>query len=254
MLTRDPQHFLWAAQLLADMGYQEVNLNAGCPSGTVTAKGKGAGILRDVAALDAFLQEICANSPLPVSVKTRIGFASPQEWDALLTVYAKHPLKRLILHPRTCKERYDPGTIHRECWQVACERYPGELVFNGDLFTPEEVAALLQDSPRTAGVMLGRGLVAQPALARMLKGGEPLRREELVRFHDRLVQELSQVYEPNIVFMKLRVVMKHLACCFADTGKLEKEIRKSRRLDELLDTDRRLFERCGLKELPAFVP
>lgn len=253
VLTRDPEHFLWAAKLLADMGYDEANLNAGCPSGTVTAKGKGAGVLRDVEQLDRFLDAVCAQSPIPVSVKTRIGFYSTDEWDALLKVYARYPLKMLIVHPRTCKDRYDPGTVEHAAWLHACESYPGRLVFNGDLFTPADVAQLLQTS-HADGVMLGRGLVANPALARVLGGGAALQKQELVHFHDRLAQELQQQYQPDIVFMKLRVVMKHLACCFEGADKLEKQIRKTRRLEDLLSVDACLFDTCELKPTPAFVP
>lgn len=254
ILTRDEEHFLWAASLLAEMGYTEVNLNAGCPSGTVTAKGKGAGILRDVKELGYFLEDICTHSPLPVSVKTRIGFGSPEEWEQLLNMYAQYPLKRLIIHPRTCRERYAPGTIHRECWQMAREIYHGEMVFNGDLFSKEDIQSFQKDDPLLSGVMLGRGLVANPALARETLGGEPITKEEIVRFHAVLTDEMLKMYQPNIVFMKMRVVMKHLACCFDETKKLEKQIRKSRTLEELLAVDRQLFDTCELKEKPCFIP
>jgi len=254
ILTKEEEHFLWAARMMADLGYTEVNLNAGCPSGTVTAKGKGAGFLRESKMLDYFLEDVCAHSPIPVSVKTRIGFDSPEEWSELLRIYAQYPLKRLIIHPRTCRERYDPGTVHRECWAAACESGLTNLVFNGDLFTSEEAEAFLSAYPGTAGLMLGRGLVSNPALARMLQGGSAPTVPELVHFHDRLVQELSALYQPDIVFMKLRVVMKHIACCFDHAERIEKQIRKSRRLDELLAADRMLFTACPLKAVPAFVP
>lgn len=250
VLTKNEEHFLWAARMLADLGYDEVNLNTGCPSGTVTAKGKGAGMLRDVKQLDYFLEDVCAHSPIPVSVKTRIGFDSPEEWQELLTVYAQYPLKRLIIHPRTCRERYMPGTIHPECITAAQEVYPGELIINGDIFSPEDTGK----DGLSGGLMLGRGLVANPALGRVLNGGLPLQKEELIRFHDRLAEELGRLYDSNIVFMKLRVVVKHLACCFADTGKLERQIRKSRNLSDLLAVDRTLFETCELKASPYFVP
>ena len=73
VLTKVADDFLWAAQVCADRGYDEVNLNIGCPSGTVVSKGKGSGMLRDLAALDAFLEEIFTKSPLPISVKTRLA-------------------------------------------------------------------------------------------------------------------------------------------------------------------------------------
>lgn len=253
VLTKEAEHFLWAAETLAEMGYTEVNLNAGCPSGTVTAKGKGAGILKDPVRLDAFLEKICKRSPLPISVKTRIGFETPEEWERLLEIYCRYPISSLIVHPRACRERYDPDQLHRELLEETVRRFPGKVIVNGDLFSrndPEEIS----DQYGTDSVMLGRGLVANPALARIIAGGEPLRKEEVIRFHDRLEEEMSKEYSPDIVFMKLRVVMKHLACCFAETGKLEKKIRKSRNLRELLETDRTLFEQCELKKDPCFVP
>ena len=73
LLTNDADRFVWAAELLADMGYKEVNLNLGCPSGTVVAKEKGSGLLRNPDRLEAFLANVCERSPLPVSVKTRVG-------------------------------------------------------------------------------------------------------------------------------------------------------------------------------------
>ena len=253
VLTCDAAHFLWAARLMAELGYTEINLNAGCPSATVIAKGKGSGMLRSAKELDAFLGHVCARSPLPVSVKTRIGFDSAEEWAALLAVYARYPLKRLIVHPRRRYERYDPGTIHGECWAEACAGYPGELVYNGELFRASEVEALMK-SGRGNGVMLGRGLVANPALARQLNGGEALRKGELIRFHDLLAEEMQAAYKPEIAFMKLRVVMKHMACCFADADAHQMQIRCTRSMSELLATDKALFSDCELKDVPAFVP
>ena len=87
LLTKDADEFVYAAGLLADMGYREVNLNLGCPSGTVFNKGKGSGFLRDPEALDAFLGEACARSPLPVSVKTRLGVSDDAEFGRILDAY-----------------------------------------------------------------------------------------------------------------------------------------------------------------------
>ena len=254
LLAKDPELFLWMADMLADMGYEEVNLNAGCPSGTVTAKNKGAGILRVPDQLDALLEQICRRSPIPVSVKTRIGFASAEEWPELLRVYARYPLKKLIIHPRTCLERYDPGTVHRDAYALAAENAPWPTVFNGDLFCAADARAFADAYGAEHGVMLGRGLVCNPAMARELNGGEGVRKEELVRFHEELVRGLTALYTGEQVFMKLRVVMKHIGCCFEDAERFEKAIRRSRSLDELTDTDHRLFDTCALKQAPAYIP
>ena len=63
IMAKRPEDFLWAAELLRGMGYGEVNLNLGCPSGTVTGKGKGAGLLRDPAALAVFLETVYGALP-----------------------------------------------------------------------------------------------------------------------------------------------------------------------------------------------
>lgn len=108
------------------------------------------------------------------------------------------------------------------CYEAACSSGMENLVFNGDLFTLKEIYHIIARYPKTTGIMLGRGLVAQPGLARELQGGTSLTKAEIIHFHDRLVEEFSKQYQDDIVFMKLRVVMKHLVCCFDQTGRLEK--------------------------------
>lgn len=254
VLTKEAEHFLWAARLFEEQGYNEVNLNAGCPSATVTAKGKGAGLLKNADDLRRLMDGICSASPLPVSVKTRIGFESAEEWDALFSLYRDYPLKRLIVHPRSCREGYDPYFMHRECLTGSAIHPSGELIYNGDVFSAEDAKSVQAEIPGLAGLMCGRGWVANPALGREIRGGEPLKKEEILLFHDTLAEEWQRIYQSDIVFMKLRVVMKHMACCFENIRKNEKSIRKTRNLKELLETDRRIFDTYSLRENAAFIP
>ena len=115
VLTKNAEDFVWFAQTLADLGYDEVNLNLGCPSGTVVSKGKGSGMLRDPDALDRFLDAIFARSPIAVSIKTRIGYAEPAEFARILTVLCRYPVRELTVHPRTTKDRYE-GSLHPEAF------------------------------------------------------------------------------------------------------------------------------------------
>ena len=140
LLTGSAGDFLWAAGELADMGYGEVDLNLGCPSATVTAKGKGAGLLRTPDALERLLDGIFEKTPLPVSVKTRIGYYDPAEWEALLALYRRYPIAELTVHCRTRAELY-AGEVHREAFDRAREVLNTPLCFNGNLFTVEDVAA-----------------------------------------------------------------------------------------------------------------
>ena len=165
ILTKDAECFDWMARALADVGWRELNLNLGCPSGTVTAKGKGSGMLRDRAALRAFLDEIFARPALKISVKTRIGFESPDEWPALMEIFADYPVAELIVHPRTRAEFYR-GRPHRELLEQTLTMAKSPLAYNGDLFTAEDCRALQSAYPGLSALMLGRGLVSNPALAK----------------------------------------------------------------------------------------
>lgn len=224
LLTHDAELFLWAAQELADLGYDEVNLNTGCPSGTVTAKGRGSGMLRDLDALRAFLDAIFAASPLPVSIKTRIGFYDPAEWPAILAVFRDYPVKELTIHPRTRQEFYKGG-VHMDCFaQAADSGLP--LAFNGNLFSPADCTELLAQYPDMP-LMIGRGLVANPALGRQLHGGQPASHDELRAYHDALLAEYSREYPMDTVHSRMREHMKYLSCCFEGSHKALKAIRKS---------------------------
>ena len=122
LLANQAEAFLAAARVLQDLGYAEVNLNLGCPSGTVTAKRKGAGLLAYPEELDRCLEEVFAALPdMRVSIKTRIGKNDPAEWERLLAIYGKYPVSELIVHPRVQKEFYR-GAVHRDAFELALAR------------------------------------------------------------------------------------------------------------------------------------
>ena len=249
IMTRYPEHFLWAAQEMQARGYDEVNLNIGCPSGTVTAKGKGAGMLREPEALRAFLDEIFAHSPLPISIKTRIGFYAPDEWPALLAIFRDYPVKELIIHPRLRVQFYK-GDVYPEAFRQAVQTgLP--LVYNGDLFDLPACQALQADYPLMP-MMLGRGLLANPALPRQLGGGAALTVEEIARYHDALEQEYSRIFPRDQVHCKMRGLMKHVACCFERPEKMMKLIAKTNPYTYHAAVEKLLL--APLRETPGFVP
>ena len=181
VMTKNADDFLWACDVLKDMGYTEVNLNLGCPSGTVTAKGKGSGFLAHPNELAAFFDEVFSKNPLPVSVKTRLGYETPEEFAALLDLYNRYPIACLTVHPRVRKEKYR-GPVHLDVFADALANSRNPVCYNGDLRTVGEVRALEGRFPEVTHVMIGRGLVADPALARKLRGGKGTDREELTDF------------------------------------------------------------------------
>ena len=222
ILTKVADDFLWAAQVCADRGYDEVNLNVGCPSGTVVSKGKGSGMLRDPGALDAFLEEIFSKSPLPVSVKTRLGLEDPDEFPAILEIFNRYPIKELTVHPRVRKQFYDGG-IFEEGFTYAVENSRNPLCFNGDILVFDHIDRIAQKYPQVQAVMIGRGLVGNPG---MLVGGTDV--QKLEKFHNELLDTYTVVFggSRNAIF-RLKENWHFLITHFEDSEKLWKRLRKT---------------------------
>ena len=250
LLTNDADRFVWAAELLTDMGYKEVNLNLGCPSGTVVAKEKGSGLLCNLPRLEAFLANVCERSPLPVSVKTRIGIASGNEYDVLLALLCRCGIAELIVHPRMQKDFYS-GSPRQELYGKTLELAPFPVAYNGDIFTLGDCDALLAAYPQTRHVMIGRGLLANPALAREIRGGEGLTCEELERFHNELYQAYTDDMGGNAVF-RMKEWWSYAERAFADPPSVHRIMRKTRQADEYEAAARKIFSTEGLADSPQF--
>ena len=242
ILTKVSEDFLWAAQVCQDRGYDEVNLNVGCPSGTVVSKGKGSGMLRDAAALDRFLEEIFQGSPLPISVKTRLGLENPEEFPALLEVFNRYPIKELTIHPRVRKQFYDGG-VHMDWFDYAVEHSSNPLCYNGDILSLADAEALQRKYPQIDAIMIGRGLIADPG---MLSGGTD------VKALEGFMNELMAVYEVefggsrNAIF-RLKENWGFLHDRFEGCDKLWKRLRKTTDADEFKSISAEIFHTLPLR-------
>jgi len=242
VLTKVADDFLWAAQVCRDRGYDEVNLNIGCPSGTVVSKGKGSGMLRDPGALDQFLEEIFSKSPLPISVKTRLGLEKSEEFPAILEVLNRYPIKELTVHPRVRKQFYD-GNVDMEMFDYAVKNSKNPLCYNGDILTLSQAEELLKTYPEIQSVMIGRGLIADPG---MLSGGTD--KAALKGFMD----ELMAVYEVefggsrNAIF-RLKENWGFLHNRFEGCDKLWKRLRKTTDAAEFKSITAEIFHTLPLK-------
>ena len=248
LLTNDADRFIWAAGLLADMGYKEVNLNLGCPSGTVVAKEKGSGLLRNPDRLEAFLADVRERSPLPISVKARVGIENDGEYDELLALFCRCGIAEIIVHPRVQKDFYD-GTPRQELYGKTLERAPFPVAYNGDIFSLDDYNALVAAYPQTRHVMIGRGIVANPALARVIRGGAGLAREELECFHNELYQAYTDDMGGNAVF-RMKEWWGYSEHAFAEPSSVHRIMRKTRHADEYEAAARKIFSTEKLADSP----
>ncbi|MGN0345952.1 MAG: tRNA dihydrouridine synthase [Lachnospiraceae bacterium] len=192
ILTNKVEDFLHTLYYLLELGYEEINLNLGCPSGTVVSKKKGAGMLDDPDELDAFFAILFdqiwregLERRVKISVKSRIGLQETYEFEDLIKVYNRYPISELILHPRLQKEFYK-GEVHREIYAWCLENSIHPVCYNGDVFTRQDYETLLKDFPSTGSVMLGRGVIGNPGLIREIKTGQVVSLEELKIYADTL--------------------------------------------------------------------
>lgn len=251
ILTNSAQDFLNFEKDMKNMfGYEEVNINLGCPSGTVFSKKRGSGFLQDIEALDNFLYEVYEGKSIKVSVKTRLGVSSVEEFEEILQVYNKYPMEELIIHPRVREEFYK-GFPHWEIFAMALEKSKNDLSYSGDVYSLEDYNRLLAymngncaDSNKLKSVMLGRGMVADPSLIRQLSGGEKMTMQELKAFHDEYLRELMPIMPgPTPVMFKMKELWIYMINNFPEEErkKFLKKIQKTKTIAEYISVVNSMF-------------
>ena len=250
ILTNRSEGFIKLAKALKDWGYEEINLNLGCPSKTVVTKGKGSGFLAKPEELERFLTEIfdALSGEVKISVKTRIGKEDPEEFPALLELFNKYPMEELIIHPRIQKDFYK-YTPRMECYRTAYETSRCSLCYNGDIFSPDDFQNLCREFPDTEKVMLGRGVLQNPWLIGMLRSADPAGgeasapdKELLHAFCEDLCAGYARVIsgDKNVLF-KLKALWIYLGMSFTNPQKYLKKIKKANRLAEYEEAVDALF-------------
>lgn len=244
VLTKVSEDFIWMSQVCRDRGYEEINLNLGCPSGTVTAKGKGSGMLRDLESLDRFLDEIFADSALPISVKTRIGFADSGEFPAIMDVLKRYPIRELTVHPRV-RTAFYKGSVDMDAFRHALQESPAPVCYNGDLTSLKQVRTLAGQFPQISGVMLGRGLIGDPGM--LTPGGTT--REALEGYLNELLETyLVEFGGSRNAMFRLKEHWGLLIHKFQDADKLWKALRKTTDLAEYRALSAQILHTLPMKE------
>lgn len=255
ILTNQAEDFIRVAKALQDYGYEEVNLNLGCPSGTVVSKKKGAGFLEFPTRIDRFLDETFkALEPLgiKVSVKTRLGLLEADEFDQLLEVYNRYPLHELIIHPRVRVDYYK-NKVHLEAFETALNGSKNPVCYNGDVFRVEDRDIIRDRFQGVDSIMLGRGVIANPGLIEQLKGGKPMDKELFRAFHDQLLAEYEalKIGDRNTLF-KMKELWFYMIKMFDDAKKPEKMMKKAQTMEKYKEAVRMLLAGCDLAENGGF--
>lgn len=228
ILTNRSEGFIKLAKALKDWGYEEVNLNLGCPSKTVVTKGKGSGFLAKPEELERFLTEVfdALSGEVKISVKTRIGKENPEEFPALLELFNKYPMEELIIHPRVQKDGY--GNVPRlELYELAEKQSVNPLCYNGNLYTREQIRNFAERFPGTERLMFGRGFLRDPGL--LYNEGKDSKDifEKFWAFHDLVYEGYQErnMGDRNVLF-KMKELWSYQVYQFSEPERMFKTFKK----------------------------
>lgn len=250
VLTADADEFLYTAGQISQYGYDHINLNFGCPSGTVTAKGKGSGALVNTDKLERLLDEIFSRTSLKISVKTRMGYSDYSEWERIFSIYEKFPLEELIVHARVREDFYN-GCANVDALAKSFDDFNSrtgntnvkvKLSYNGDIYTASDYLKICERMPYLSACMIGRGAISNPALPAQIKNSKADGNmcDDMKRFKDfnyYLIEKYSEIMpgEKNTLF-KLKELWVYMIKSFEESEleskKLLKSIRKCNSLKE----------------------
>ena len=187
LLSNNAHDFLEYAKFLCDHGFNEINLNAGCPQHSVMGKGRGSGLLRYPDLLDSFLNDIFTGLPdVKLSVKTRLGIESSENFPEIMKIYNRYPISELIIHARNQKDFYKTGTLDMDAFRFGLESSKCPVCYNGDLFSAGDIDNFKTAFPDVESVMLGRGLLMDPGLITRCSVSEVFTSNTMQSFHESL--------------------------------------------------------------------
>lgn len=234
ILSNDAEAFANFEKKIRAYGYDEININAGCPFPMVVKKYRGAGLLREPERLEKFLSGVFSKTGIKASVKTRIGFEDGEEMEELIKIYNEFPVSELIVHPRTREAFYD-GVPDMKAFKMAYDKSLNDVGYNGNIFTAADYRRISEEYPQLSSVMIGRGAIANPAIFREIRGGKQLTRDELIEFTHAFADEYYKlVRSETFTLHKLKGMWIYMMWNYPGEKKLAKKLKKANKLNDFM--------------------
>ncbi len=204
IIAATPDEMRPLLELLAGEGYSRVDINMGCSFPLQVRKRHGAGLLPHSELVAELMKKVSCHTEISFSVKMRLGWESKSEWKELIPLLNDAPLRHITMHPRLGIEQYKkPVDVEAFADFLAACKHP--VIYNGDINTLADIKNMEQLFPGLKGVMLGRGLLANPALGIEYRSGQELDNKELSRLvrqmHEAMRQELAPRLQGNTQFL-----------------------------------------------------
>jgi len=245
IITKDADEFLFVADHIQNLGYNELNWNLGCPYPMVAKRGMGSGLLNSPDKINEILKRVSAESDIQLSIKMRLGYEDSREIFRVLPVLEPYPLTNIAIHPRIGKQLYK-GEVDLVSFAECLGESSHKIFYNGDITSLQRFREMKDRFPGISNWMIGRGLIADPFLPAMIKADYPVypenRYEIFSSFHDILFSSYEEALSgPKHTLMKMYSFWEYFIYAFPSSPKGLKKIRKAQSITAYREAVRQLI-------------
>jgi tRNA-dihydrouridine synthase len=229
LIFKDIAEFRMLVDAITAVGYREIDLNMGCPFPPQMNKGRGAAMVANSAVLGEVAKAMTEYPEVNFSLKMRLGREQGNEWRETIAIINAMPVQHVTVHPRVGRQQYR-GELDMPQFDELLRACIHPVIFNGDITTPEDALRLAQQFPSLHGLMIGRGLLARPTLAREISRQHELDEGErfaaIRKLHDLMLDD----YEKTLcgetqILTKIRSFWDYCEDCVPH--RLLKQLRKA---------------------------
>jgi len=221
IFTANPKHMEQATALVAELGFDGIDINMGCPDRSIEKQGSGAALIKNPKLARELIRSAKKGSGgLPVSVKTRVGYNKRELTTWIPEILAENPAA-LIIHARTRKEMSKVPAKWEDVAEVVMLAKGTEtiIVGNGDVETLTQGEDLAV-STGADGIMIGRGIFGNPWLFNKDVLPNSISTDERLR----VMVEHTKLFEELLGFKNFAIMKKHYKA-YANGFACAKELR-----------------------------
>jgi len=246
IMTNDADEFLFVAKYVQSLGYKELNWNLGCPYPMVVNRCMGSGLINDAKRIDDILHKVHNESDITVSMKMRMGYENNEEILDVFPILNNYPLKNIAIHARIGKQLYNGG-VDLDAFQKCLENTSQKIYYNGDITNVELFRELKERFPSIDHWMIGRGIISDPFLAKMIKEDTTIypqnRMDIFGKFHDTLFDQYQQSLSGfNHVMLKMYSFWEYFAQALPNSKTVLKKVKKVKNIEKYEDAVKWILE------------
>lgn len=198
IIANNPEEFNFLCDKIQSVGYNEIDINMGCPFPLQTRKGRGAALLSNPERFNDIMHCISQRNDIAFSIKMRLGLTHDDEWRLLINSINNTPLRQVTIHPRIATQQYK-GEINFPEFESFYSEISHPIVFNGDIKTLDDINNLAMKYPKLKGIMIGRGLLSRPCLAQEFQLNSTIDdntlRQQVLTMHEALFAHYSAILQ-----------------------------------------------------------